>query len=120
MRSPKRLKSVLRMLILLLLCYVGLALLVYFRQRSLLFFPTHGSAPGGSFRPWFDGTNVIGFCREVDRPKAIWLMTHGNGGQASDREYILSHLSTKESLYVLEYPGYGLREGSPSRRSIDL
>jgi hypothetical protein len=46
-------------------------------------------------------------------------MLHGNGGQASDRHYVLGHLSPRDALYVLEYPGYGSREGSPSRASID-
>ncbi|MCC6509951.1 MAG: alpha/beta fold hydrolase [Pirellulaceae bacterium] len=46
-------------------------------------------------------------------------MMHGNAGQASDRDYVLGHLSDHDSLYVLEYPGYGDRSGSPSKTSID-
>lgn len=46
-------------------------------------------------------------------------MMHGNAGQAGDREYVLSRLSDQDSLYVLEYPGYGLREGSPSLKSMN-
>src|SRR5205085_2530652 len=51
--------------------------------------------------------------------RTVWLMMHGNGGQAADRDYVLSHFSDQDSLYVLEYPGYGLREGQPSMESIN-
>lgn len=46
-------------------------------------------------------------------------MTHGNGGQAADRDYVLPKISDRDSLYVLEYPGYGKREGKPSLKSIN-
>jgi len=62
---------------------------------------------------------VVGYCREVPSPDVVWLMMHGNAGQASHRDYVLEHLSVRDALYVLEYPGYGARSGSPSRSSID-
>src|SRR5687768_1157441 len=46
-------------------------------------------------------------------------MTHGNAGQAADRDYVLDRMSEQDSLYVLEYPEYGLRDESPSRESIN-
>src|ERR1700677_339820 len=46
-------------------------------------------------------------------------MAHGNGGQAAGRDYVLRRMSKEDSLYVLEYPGYGSREGSPSLESIN-
>jgi len=84
----------------------------------MLFFPTHDALPT-SLTPWSDGSRTIGFCREVATPRAIWLMMHGNGGQAADRDYVLRHMSGQDSLYVLEYPGYGSREGRPSLESIN-
>jgi pimeloyl-ACP methyl ester carboxylesterase len=87
-------------------------------QRALIFFPTHRTAPTGLV-PWLSGGQTIGFCREVDAPQTVWLMMHGNAGQASDRDYVLEHLSAQDALYVLEYPGYGSRGGSPSKASID-
>jgi hypothetical protein len=98
--------------------YLVLVGLVYFRQRSLIFFPTHGQ-PSMRLKPWLDGKRTIGFCREVSNPQTVWLMTHGNGGQASDRDYVLNRLSDQDSLYVLEYPGYGQREGNPCLQSIN-
>jgi surfactin synthase thioesterase subunit len=46
-------------------------------------------------------------------------MMHGNAGQAADRDYVLRRMSEQDSLYVLEYPGYGARPGSPSQESFN-
>ena len=46
-------------------------------------------------------------------------MCHGNAGQAADRDYVLPRLAAQDSLYVLEYPGYGARAGSPSRAAFN-
>ena len=39
--------------------------------------------------PWQVNGETIGFHRPVPAPQTIWLMLHGNGGQASDRTYVL-------------------------------
>lgn len=46
-------------------------------------------------------------------------MLHGNGGQASDRVYALPAFSSRDAVSILEYPGYGRRPGTPSRKSLD-
>jgi hypothetical protein len=46
-------------------------------------------------------------------------MTHGNGGQAADREYALPRFSPDDSIYILEYPGYGQRPGMPSAQAFN-
>jgi len=108
----------LRIVAILFVLYTAVVALVYFRQRSLLYFPTH-AVPATGLGPWTDGGRTIGYCREAANARAIWLMMHGNAGQAADRDYVLPHLSEQDSLYVLEYPGYGSREGSPSLESIN-
>lgn len=117
-RFKKVIMSMLRIVAVLAVVYIGVAALVYFRQRSLLYFPSHEKA-SGRLVPWSVNGKTIGFCHEVPNPHAIWLMTHGNAGQAADREYVLAHISGADSLYVLEYPGYGDCEGSPSHDSIN-
>jgi pimeloyl-ACP methyl ester carboxylesterase len=115
-----KLKPVLRVLILLLVLYAVFVAFIYFRQRSMLYFPSHDAEEAGrKLVPWRDGLRIIGYCHEVTNPATIWLMTHGNAGQAADRDYVLQCLSNQDSLYVLEYPGYGAREGSPSRESMN-
>jgi pimeloyl-ACP methyl ester carboxylesterase len=118
MRKRRAFNSVLRIGAILLVCYLGIVAMTYFRQRSLLFFPTHNTTPT-ELSPWSDGSQTIGFCRESPHPHAIWLMMHGNGGQAADRDYVLRCMSAQDSLYVLEYPGYGSREGIPTMKSIN-
>ena len=112
------LKPMLRIVATLVVLYLVIVALIYFCQRSLLFFPTH-AAVSTRLTPWSDGNRTIGYCREVPKARTIWLMLHGNAGQAADRDYVLRCLSEQDSLYVLEYPGYGLREGTPSRESIN-
>jgi pimeloyl-ACP methyl ester carboxylesterase len=98
--------------------YLLLVIGTYCYQRSLLFFPTH-LPPVSRLTAWQVGGSIIGYCREVTNARAIWLMAHGNGGQAADRDYVLGRMSDQDSLYVLEYPGYGAREGHPSKKSMD-
>ena len=111
-------KLVLRILVILVVLYGVVVAIVFFRQRSMLYFPTH-TTPATGLSPWTDGRGTIGYCREVREPRTVWLMMHGNAGQAADRDYVLLRMSGQDSLYVLEYPGYGSREGSPSMDSIN-
>jgi uncharacterized protein len=87
-------------------------------QRSLLYHPTHHANDRGLAR-WTQGGALIGFAREVPAPQNVWLMLHGNGGQAADRAYALQSFSAGDSVFILEYPGYGQRPGVPSRKTID-
>ena len=98
--------------------YAIILLAVYVGQRSMLYFPTHDTA-ASKLSLWIENQNEMGYAFEVPYPKAVWLMMHGNGGQATHRDYVLRHMSPDESLYVLEYPGYGLRSGSPTRDSMN-
>ena len=118
MRLRRITKRMLRIVAISFAVYVVLVAVVYFRQRSMLFFPGH-AALSNRLAPWSDGQRTIGYCREVPNAQTIWLMMHGNAGQAAERDYVLSRMSDRDSLYVLEYPGYGSREGKPSMGSIN-
>ena len=98
--------------------YAGIVALVYVNQRRLMYFPTHGT-PASRLSPWVVGGAIWGYARETVNPRQVWLMLHGNGGQAAHRDYILSCVAGGDAVFVLEYPGYGLRPGVPSRQSID-
>jgi len=87
-------------------------------QRSLLFHPTH-EAPNPSLAAWKLGERVIGYARIVSTPRNVWLLLHGNGGQAAFRGYAMPSFSPDDSVYVVEYPGYGQRPGTPSLESIN-
>jgi hypothetical protein len=87
-------------------------------QRKALFHPSHHAGDNGLAR-WTHAGALVGFAREVASPDNVWLMLHGNTGQAADRVYALSAFSPRDSVYILEYPGYGQRAGKPSRNTID-
>jgi uncharacterized protein len=87
-------------------------------ERKLLFFPTH-HPHDNNLTPWVLNGEIIGYSRNVESPRNVWLMLHGNGGQASDRLYAVQSFSDEDSAYILEYPGYGNREGVPSKESFN-
>jgi pimeloyl-ACP methyl ester carboxylesterase len=87
-------------------------------QRKVLFFPSnHANANG--FARWMHEGATIGYAREVAAPDNVWLMLHGNGGQAADRAYAIHAFDERDAVFILEYPGYGERKGSPSRGAFD-
>ena len=87
-------------------------------RQKVLFYPTHHVGDNNLTR-WEKDGRLIGFAREVASPKNVWLMLHGNAGQAADRVYALPSFSEQDSVFILEYPGYGMRGGKPSRASFD-
>ena len=100
-----------------LLCFVGCV------QRSLLYFPTHEvgeeAASASGLTRWLINGAYTGYAHRVENPRRIWLFMHGNGGQAATRSYMLHCLSPLDSIYILEYPGYGDRPGKPSQQSFN-
>ena len=87
-------------------------------ESSFLYFPTHATEKTDLANWVVDGL-TIGFSRKVDSPKMVWLVFHGNAGQASQRGYIAGCLPSTDAVYVMEYPGYGSRAGTPSMNSIN-
>lgn len=92
---------------------------VHIGQRGRIFLPTRGVVDNSKLESWLLVDREIGFKREVDGADRVWLMLHGNAGQAAHRSYVLAHIPDGDSLYVLEYPGYGRRPGSPSKESLN-
>jgi pimeloyl-ACP methyl ester carboxylesterase len=88
-------------------------------ERKLLFYPTHHRPSDNILTPWIKNGEIIGYSRTVASPKNVWLMLHGNAGQASDRSYAIPSFSTSDSVFILEYPGYGNRKGAPSKDTFN-
>jgi pimeloyl-ACP methyl ester carboxylesterase len=87
-------------------------------EGSFLYFPSHLKETFG-LSEWKIDDRIIGYADIVPNPKRVWLMCHGNGGQAAHRASLRDSLPPDESLYILEYPGYGQRPGKPSMKSIN-
>jgi surfactin synthase thioesterase subunit len=83
-----------------------------------LFYPTHHNRDNGLGR-WLHDGKLIGYAREVEDPANVWLFLHGNGGQAADRAYAMGAFSERDSVFIMEYPGYGAKAGKPGRRGFD-
>ena len=107
-------KTAVALLVFSTLLVVGCQALV----RKLMFYPTHHAGDQG-LAHWTHGDDLIGFARPVENPQNVWLLLHGNGGQAADRRYALPKFSDRDAVYILEYPGYGQRPGKLSRTSFD-
>ncbi len=104
-----------------LLCAAAYLLFVFacaLFQRRLLYFPTHHREHMG-LTSWREGGELIGYARQVPDPGTVWLFLHGNAGQAGDRGYVLRSFADRDAVYILEYPGYGERQGSPSLTSFN-
>src|ERR1041385_4584210 len=87
-------------------------------EGSFLYFPSH-VAPGSDLQSWTANGQGIGYARPVSNPKRVWLMFHGNAGQASQRGYICESLPVTDAVFIMEYPGYGQRAGTPSMQAIN-
>ncbi|MDK9717870.1 MAG: alpha/beta hydrolase [Trichlorobacter sp.] len=106
------------MLKLVLITVLGAMALLFLFQRKLLYLPTHHTETNGLAVWGIDGRS-IGYARKVGSPQNVWLVTHGNAGQAADRTYVLPCFSDADAVFIMEYPGYGNRTGSPNKSSFD-
>lgn len=122
-------RSVIRILQTLITAYVLLVLVVAIFQRRLIYFPGRISAglaervaAERGFAPWRNPSGqIIGWKLPASSsPVGSVLIFHGNAGSAIDREYLARpiHDAAAVDVYVLEYPGYGARDGSPGKRSF--
>lgn len=112
------LNAVLILLRIIVAIYALVLVLIYFTQRSLIYFPSHSDRES-LLRPWVVDGAVIGYCREVEKPSSVWLVAHGNAGSAASRDYMLRCFAPDASVYVAEYPGYGARPGRPSASALN-
>ena len=107
-----------------LLCVAGCAL-----QRQMIYFPTKLSlslaetmAARAGFIPWKNQAGqLMGWKLSASGTSTgSVLIVHGNAGSAVDRDYLAKpiHDAASVDVYVLEYPGYGSREGSQSEKSF--
>ncbi len=103
--------------------YVGIMFLLSFFENAILFHPTHRNsevlAAGSGFEKWVVEGRYTGWKRLIDSESRTWLFIHGNAGQAMHRLYAEACFDRADNIFILEYPGYGEREGSPSMESFN-
>lgn len=108
-----RFKPLIRILLTCAAVYLALLIGTALFQRKLIYLPSHDKNSNG-LAEWREGDQLIGYIRQRPSPAVVWLFLHGNAGQAADRVYALPSFPETDSVYFLEYPGYGSRPGSPS------
>ncbi len=111
---------------------IGLTVMLYLLQRQFIYFPTKQDlhqaeleATQRGLEPWLHEGQFIGWQAPYPDGNATGsvLVLHGNAGSAIHRTYFrdLFQRSTpyaRFDVYLLEYPGFGPRPGSPSEASL--
>jgi fermentation-respiration switch protein FrsA (DUF1100 family) len=104
--------------------YVGLMLLMYFRQAKYVYFPSKSltSTPATARLAYeelsvrtSDGETVQGWFVPVDKPVGTVLFCHGNAGNIGDRLdviWMLHDMGLNACLF--DYRGYGKSTGTPT------
>ena len=113
-----------------LLIYVGLVIIVFVGQRKYIYSPRYFTeetelqlAKKDHFEPWRNRAGeLIGWERlaKNNTNHDQILVFHGNGGAATYRFPLGDEIQSAApfDIYILEYPGYGSRLGSPSESKI--
>lgn len=113
----------------LLIAYLVFLLVMKYFENSLVFVPT--KFPGGNWAPWgiavedawfnaADGTKIHGWYVAHERPRAVILFCHGNGGNITycAEEIRALHDRVGAAVLIFDYRGYGKSEGQPDEPGV--
>jgi len=104
--------------------YLLVTAIAFFQQRSMLYQPSqlglsdaHATALG--LQKWPDESDYRGYLSDPANSELTIVVFHGNAGEAANRHYYLTELSSINARVILaEYPGYGERPGAPSENTL--
>ena len=99
------------------LSYLGLCILLFFIQRSLIYFPQPASVKGDVLTLSVRDAHVLAATREAAGPSAL-LYFGGNAEDVSRTVADLAGTFPGAALYGLHYRGYGGSTGSPSETAL--
>jgi len=116
------------LLIVAVLGYVAIVAVVYFAQRSLMYFPDPSRTPAAAaglpqaeevLLDTSDGEKVIAWHVPPRGEKPVILYFHGNGGALNLRAHRFAGLTADGTgLVALSYRGYGGSSGRPSEAGL--
>lgn len=125
------LQSTRRIVVALLIAYLGLLTLLYFAQGFLIYQARQGNevellthASLERVEPWRDSSgSIIGWWRPNPSARNRVVVFHGNAGYALHRTHFIEALHGLSGdlaweARVFEYPGYGARPGTPSEKLL--
>lgn len=123
-------RTTLRWVKILALLYLVPLVLVFLAQRRLLYHPDKAppeilakAAADHGFQPWQNSSGQVIGWKQPARTSLTHdrvLIVYGNAGSAVDRVHFADELRNAGTfdVYILEYPGYGARPGTPSQKSF--
>lgn len=97
--------------------YVTFAGLLYFSQRSYIYYPVGRSALVPSMSLDREGTRLVISKNEVEASRAV-LYFGGNAEDVSQAVGQLERAFPDSSIYAMHYRGYGGSAGEPSERAL--
>jgi len=123
-----------RIILILVIGYLAIVLLFFFRQRGIVFMPrqTLYYTPGDFGLPFRevilttgDGVRLnawfVGDISEEREPKPVILFCHGNAGNISHRcDTLAIFYQLGVDCFIFDYRGYGKSEGKPSEKGTYL
>ena len=115
--------------LLLALGYFFICAYVFFRQRTMLYYPQAVSegqmlamARETGMSRWLDQSGKpVGWVTRDGTDESPVVIFHGNGGNALGRLPLIEKLraaGARGRIYVADYPGYGSAPGSPTQRTL--
>lgn len=120
---------ILRVLLLLAGGHALICTAMFLKQREMLYFPErrdeaemaiHAHAAG--LLRWNDALGIpIGWQTRDGTMDPPILIFHGNAGNILNRTFLIEKLRQSgidARIYLLDYPGYGSRDGSPTQNSL--
>jgi len=121
-------RSLVNLLLIVPLGYLVICAVLYFRQNAMVFHPTRGTeaaydeeAVAQKFVPWLNAKGErIGWHSVGGGTENALLIINGNGGDSLGRIYYRDYCKAGGpgwTTFLLEYPGYGSRGGSPSEKA---
>jgi uncharacterized protein len=128
-RSRKGLLVLWSALQIVLLVYLGLIALIYFKQSSLVFQPEmdrdYSGSPATIGLPFSalklattDGEALdVWFVPARSQPRGLVIFFHGNAGNMGHRlDYLRMFRDLGLATFIIDYRGYGLSSGRPSEQ----
>lgn len=111
-------KPVVTTLLLLVAVYIGFGLILYFGQRSLLYYPTPRISHQFEERIFYnEGESINVIVVNQNRAKAI-LYFGGNGESVAFNAPDFEQLFPSHTVYLMNYRGYGGSSGTPEESGL--
>ena len=124
----KRLKYMLTLLAIVILCYLVVIAFVFFNQRNLLYHPFENNystdKPNFTFKKIFvensDGNVLQGWLHEKDlKNKKTLVFFHGNAGDLENRIYKLNLIKDFDiNFLIVAYRGFSGNKGKPTEKGL--